>query len=165
MAADIDIQVDASEFKALLAQSKAFDATLATALRRNVRNAAKDVAAHRKADVLSGSYLHNVGLRAAIAAGIGVAVATGKNPGVSITASSKGLRGGRWGDHSAGLVAAWQNAKGFRHPRFGDKSTWYPQTGHRYFWGTFEQDTQAFAAAMQAAMEQARDEMRSAVDG
>jgi hypothetical protein len=124
-----EFRIDTRDLGKLIRDVKRFDPALATALRRNIRIAAKDAADAVKQAVLAGptSGRKDTGLRAGIAAGVKVQVATGaKLNGVYIRATSTRLPAGQ-----AKLVRAY-NKPTFRHPVYG-RGKWVDQPGHPYF--------------------------------
>lgn len=147
----VDLTVRIEHLGRILRDIKAFDGKLATNVRREIRKAGDAAVKAAKAEVLKpapsslgnrGRVTQNfvlrrrrgqqvglrIGLRQGIAAGIGVRVVTGKRTnGVRIVSSGSGLDR----DHKP-MVKAY-NTDRFRHPVFGNRENWEPQSGRPYF--------------------------------
>lgn len=141
--------VDTTSFRALFSRSSQVEPKLRTALRRNIRNAAKGLADEVKAEAQAGQYQTNAGLRSRIASGVKVAILTGANrEGVRITSS--GL-----------LAAGWQSPKGWRHPVFGGNKRVQQFGRPGYFYRTIG----AGAPRVRTAVEQAMAEAVASMGG
>lgn len=148
--APVDVTVRAPDLRRLLADLKEFEPKLATALRRTIRNAGKVAAEDSKRAVLSGPGSGRTGLRAGIAAGIGVRVMTGRSTqGVRIVST-----GSRLPANKKPMVKAYNQAS-FRHPLFGDTRHWYPQQGRPYFGSVIGAHRAQFQRAVQDALDEA----------
>lgn len=141
----VDVRIE--NLGAILRDTKAFDAKLATYIRREIRNAGKAAADDAKAEVLKdppakvrsargflgtrttkSARSYDVGLRRGIAAGIAVRIVTGKRTnGVRIVAGTNRLPAGRK------PMAKAYNTRSFRHPVFGNRRAWVGQAGRPYF--------------------------------
>ncbi len=160
--AGLTVEVDTKDFRTLFSRSSEVAPKLRTALRRNIRSAAKGVAEEVKAEAMqpgmgvehrslfglrrryaAGSG-RSTGLRAGIAASVKVGILTGASrQGVRIT-------------ESAPLGAAWQSARGWRHPTFGDREAWVQQKGHPgYFYRTISAGAPRVQKAVESAMSEA----------
>lgn len=148
---EVDLRI--RDLRQILADLKAVEPKLATALRRNIRDAAK-VAAKASQDevrkppppriVRAGSNRPrpaSKGSREQAAKGIRVQIATGqRTQGVRIVQTQRGF-------------AKAYNAKRFRHPVFDD-GVWVEQQGRPYFGAVIA----AHKKDVQAAIEKALDE-------
>lgn len=150
----VEAHVEIRNLGEILRDVKAFEPKLATALRRNIRNAAKAAADDAKAEVIKGG-ASKTGLRAGIARGIRVSISTGKRTnGVRITSTGAGLDASR-----KPMVKAYNTAT-FRHPTFGDTNNWQQQSGRPYFGSVIA----AHKADVQRGVEQALDEAVRVID-
>jgi hypothetical protein len=141
-----EVQFDPGQFRALMAAIKAFDAKLATKVRRELRRAGDDAVADIKATVQSGPGSGRVGIRAGIAAGTKTTVATSKSAqGVRISSSSSALPAG----HKP-MLRAYNKAE-FRHPVYG-RDTWVSQSGRPFFGVVIKRHEEAMRAAVLAAL-------------
>lgn len=164
-----DIRIDAHEFSRLMREVKDFDAKLATAIRKELRQEGKRVAAKVADEVRSGPPPNDnpavsVGTRRRIADGIGVSIGTsmGKKGGsVRIVASSKALSANR-----KRMTKLWERENGWRHPvyqrdgsgRLGvNRDVWVQQYGRPYFNPTIRGEADALRDAVLRAMKQASD--------
>ena len=158
--AQIDVHVDAGQFKRLFDKSSQVDKKLKTALRRNIRQVAELAADASRLEVtghpggtVSATPTHT-GLRLAIASGITVKVMTGNRAGVTIVASSAQMPAGK-----GSLVRSWEigggSAKGWRHPVFGNTGAWVTQKGHPYFARTIYGRRDLVRTAVESAMSEA----------
>ena len=145
----ITARADVSEFKRLFDKSSQVDKKLMTALRRNIRVAGEKAADASRREVDSGGG-SKTGLRMGIAAGIKVKVMTGARAGVTIVASSAQMPAGK-----ESLVRAWESAKGWRHPVFGNTGAWTVQHGHPYFAKPIFNQRDSVRTAVETAMEEA----------
>ena len=127
MAGD-ELTVKVEHLGEMLRDVKAFDAKLATYVRREIRNSAKTAVVDVQATVRSGPGRTGGGkLRESIARGVRVQISTGKRTnGVRIVSTGAGLSA----DHKP-MVKAYNKAT-FRHPVFG-RNTWADQPGRAYF--------------------------------
>lgn len=134
----VDIQVQVPDFRALMLRAKEFDRALSTNLRREIRNAAKDMRDAMAAEAVAGSYEHETGMRQAVAAGLTVSILTGsaRSAGVVIRATTGALPPGK-----KAMARAWNKQK-WRHPVYvrgedgllhEDRSDWVDEEGHPYF--------------------------------
>jgi hypothetical protein len=175
-----DFRVDAHEFSRLMREVKDFDAKLATAIRKELRQEGKRVAAKVADEVRTGPPPNDnprvtAGTRRRIADGIGVSIGTGmgkKGGSVRIVASGKALPANR-----KRMVRLWEREKGWRHPvyergrdgnltqatqrrlrnRFKKETVWTHQMGRPYFNPTVRGEADEFRAAILRAMKQAAD--------
>lgn len=164
----VDVSVEARQFVELFGKASQVEPKLKTALRRNMRNAAKDIVKAVQAEVtkppLSGGSSRStrrsdemgVGatpLRTAIARGIKQEIRTGANSkavGVAIRASSSSLHGSR-----KKLVRRYDRGE-WKHPVFGDKDiAWVSQKGRPYFGSVISKHKPQMRAAVQKAMDEA----------
>lgn len=157
MAADDTVQVtiDPADFARLVREVRSVDKTLATALRRRIREAAQPAVADVKTRLSGGAYRRDVGLRRGLAAGTKVSIRTGlKTAGVSIVTTAAKLPTGR-----QAMVFAFDKPS-FRHPVFprsGEKQTWAEQKGRPYFGSVLaEHAGQMEQAVGQAVLDAAR---------
>lgn len=175
-AANTVIRVDVAEFTSLLKDVKTFDAALGTELRKSIRAVGKKAADAAKREVLkepkkntgrSGSHAivkkhkgleHSVGtrgLRQAIAAGIRVDIKTGTSAssesGVFIRAHSSQL------GSDAILVRRYNAKNGWRHPVFGNRNVWAPETGRPYFGAVIATFKPQLETAVQVALDRAAE--------
>lgn len=156
--APLEIEVTSPDIRDLLRRAKAFEPRLATALRRNLRTAGKIAVQAVQDEVQTGwpKGKQHTGLRAGIARGVGVDVSTGtsaKRIGVFVVASGKGLPA-----NQKALVRKI-NRDTFKHPVFGNKTSWVVQRGHLYF----DRPIAAKAPKIQSLVEDAMDEALKAM--
>lgn len=153
--AGLTVEVDTKDFRTLFSRSSQVEPKLRTALRRNIRDAAKGVAEEVKAEamgqgVTSARRARSRGLRASIAASVKVGILTGASrQGVRIT-------------EGAPMGAAWQADRGWRHPVFGSRSAWARQVGRP---GYFYRTIGAGAPRVRSAVEDAMNEAVKSLEG
>jgi hypothetical protein len=143
------LDTNVNDFHTLFARSSQVPEKLRAGLRKNIRTAAQVAADAAKREVLqpplhAGSSPRHTGLRQQIADNIKVSVITSAgSPGVVIR--SRGF-----------LSRAYDAAKGWRHPVFGDTAIWATTYGRPYFRdviGTYRgRVTKAVLDAMQDAI-------------
>lgn len=157
MADDITAELDPESLRQVLAEVREFEPKLATALRKNLRVIGGEIVTAMQAEVRSapskGRGSHST--RAEIAAGLGVAVKTGKRrEGVFITGSARKMAPGR-----AAMPRA-MNKNQWRHPIFGT-SVWVSQRGHPYFGKSITPYEEKAAQAIEDALDEALATVRS----
>ncbi|WP_062516489.1 hypothetical protein [Demequina gelatinilytica] len=181
------IQVRGRNLKAELEALKEFDPILARNVRRELREAGKRVIGYMRVEldkeplglvtgvskktryttrkssnrasgisVTRREYVTDVtttgargrgrGSREEIKAGLKVAIQTGRRSGIRI-------RGG-----GSGFAKAY-NTKRFRHPVYGNRSTWVSQAGRPYFGEVITQRREELAQAILAALDAGLEEM------
>jgi hypothetical protein len=159
---------------------KDFDAKLATAIRKELREEGKRVARKVADEVRTGPPPNDnptvtAGTRRRIADGVGVGISTSmgkKGGGVRITTSAKALP-----ENRKRMVKLWEREKGWRHPvyergrdgnltqstrrrlrgGFKKETVWTHQMGRPYFNPTVRGEADEFRAAILRAMKQAAD--------
>lgn len=139
-------RADTAQFKALVGKTSQLDAHLRRALRKRLREAATPAVAAAKQAVLNAPTTGDVstGLRQDIADGIKVSILTGNTAGVVI-------KSGAGNDlHPKSIVRAFDKAKGWRHPVYGN-DVYVNQPGHPYFAAVISK----FRADVTKAVEQA----------
>lgn len=144
--ADLNVSIDAAQFRALVGKSSALEPKLKAALRRKIREAAEPAADAVRVSVMTGRRVKvDRGMRAKIAASVrtNIITATSRSAGVRITAS-------------APLAVAWESTS-WRHPVFGHQ-VWAKQTGRpgwfrEPIWQRREQVRQGVEAAMREALD------------
>lgn len=152
-------KVDVDMFRVLAGKSSALPPKLKAALRKRIRAAAQVAAQDAKNHALlppesQGKSGKSTGLRQEIADGIKVTLMTGNTAGVVIreTASSAA--------HPRSVVVGYGALKGWRHPRFGDKSEWFPQKGRVYFGPVIAKHRNQVSAAVRQAMVEAAQTLK-----
>jgi hypothetical protein len=144
----IRAEFDPATFRDFMAQVKAFDPKLATALRRRLRQAGEETTRDMKGVVGSGD------MRSKIAGGIKTSVATSKSrQGVSIEST-----GNKLGAQRTGMHRAWNKGE-FRHPVFGNKKKWVHQSGNPFFGSTIRRHEDDMREAVLDALNDALKEM------
>lgn len=146
------ITIKGPDLARLLKEMKAVDAKVTTALRKEIRAAAKVAAEDVKRTVLMpppNDAPGSVGTRAAIASGIGVSIGTrASGAKVSITGSSKNLPASR-----KPMLRLYNKPGGWRHPVYartrrasgirgrlgGRQQAWVHQKGRPYFGTVIEE--------------------------
>lgn len=155
--AGMQFSADPQGFRELLKATADFDKVLSRNVRRGIRDASKTVAAKAQAEVRSGSYTADEGLRDGIARGIRVQISTSaRQPGVRIVATGAGLPDGK-----KNMANVWEHDS-FRHPVFGHDA-WVEQPGHRYFFRTIYDNRATVTDAVTKAMQQAATELGASV--
>lgn len=119
MAEGIEFDIDAPDFRTLIAQVREVEPRLATALRRELRRSGDAIIGRQRAEVGSGE------VRDQIAAGLRTRITAGRTR-QSVSIGSSGPRRG-----GASLAKVFER-KRFRHPVFGT-GEWADQDGHPYF--------------------------------
>ena len=164
-----DFRVDAHEFSRLMNELKGFDRKLATQVRKELREAGKDVAAKVAAEVRDNPPPNDnprvtAGTRRKIAAGVGVRIGTsekGKGGSVRIVASAKALPANR-----KRMTKLYEREGGWRHPVFQrdaagklgtDSTVWVQQQGRPYFNPTIRANADVFRRAVETAMRKAAE--------
>lgn len=116
----VRIEVDASEFAALLGKTSKVEAKLKAQLRKDIKTVAEKAALASRQEVSKpplerGKHPQNRHLRQSIASNIKVQIAanSARGAGVVIKAGASGLEGER-----KKLVRAYNSEKGWRHPVF-----------------------------------------------
>ena len=144
--AELNVSVDAAQFRALVGKSSTLEPKLKAALRRKIREQAEPAAAAVRAAVMSGPAVKaDRGMRAKIAASVKTSiVGTGNSAGVRITVQ-------------APMAGAWESKKGWRHPVFGH-DVWAKQSGNpgwfrKSIYSRREQVRQGVEAAMREALD------------
>lgn len=139
-------RADTVQFRALAGKTSKLDANLKRALRKRLREAAAPAVAAAKQAVLNAPTTGDVstGLRQDIADGIKVSLLTGNTAGVAIKS------GANTAAHPHSVVRAFDSAKGWRHPVYGN-DVWVDQPGHPYFVAVISK----FRAEVTKAVEQA----------
>jgi hypothetical protein len=163
-----DFRVDAHEFSRLMREVKDFDRKLATAIRKDLREEGKRVAAKVADEVRTGPPPNDnprvtAGTRRRIADGVRVAIGTGmgkKGGSVRIVAGAKALAPNR-----KRMVKLWERENGWRHPVYqrdgagglSQTDAWVHQQGRPYFNPTIRGETDALRDAVARAMKQAAE--------
>lgn len=158
MAEELSIHLDGPELQRLLRAFAEQDRKVMLATKRAIRDAAKPAAEDVRKAVLSAPASRNVGLRAGIAAGVGIRVADGGRKGatVRIVAAPTHLPANR-----KPMVKVF-NQKSWRHPVFGNRFKWTRQEGHPYFGDVIYGHRDAIRTAIVRAVEQAQTDLRNA---
>lgn len=171
---ELQFVIDGASFTRIMRGAKEFDADLAKATRKRLRDAAKPAIADIKRELLSIPVKRDVGLRRGLAAGTRLSIRTGRRGGVLITTSGAKLPAGKQG------LARVFNQPSFRHPVFahpeGERNArtrgarmrhrlgiskrendwvWVRQSGHPYFHASIERHAEAMREAMMAALDDA----------
>jgi hypothetical protein len=145
----VEIKLDPNDIRAFLAALKRLEPKLATALRRNLRQAGDVAIGEMRSAIMELAATRDYGVRRAIAAGIKTQVMTSqRSNGVRISAS-----GGSLGERRAMLKAL--NSTTFRHPLFGDRDHWYEQQGRPYFGAVLKRHQSQMLDAIMKALEEA----------
>lgn len=158
MAGELSIHLDGPELQRLLKAFAEQDRKVMLATKRAIRDAAKPAAEDVKRTVLSAPGSGRTGLRAGIAAGVGIRINQGGSKGASvrIVATPNRLPANR-----APMVKAF-NQKSFRHPVFGNRFRWVRQEGRPYFGDVIYAHRGAIRTAIVRAVEQAQTDLRNA---
>ncbi len=184
---DVLVEVRGRNLKAELETLKDFDPLLARAVRRKLREAGKRMIGHMKVELdkeplglvtgvkketryttrkssnrasgievtrrqytksvtTSGSRGNSRGGRQAIKDKLKVAIQTGRRSGIRIRGAGDGF-------------AKAYNTKRFRHPVFGDRSTWVEQAGRPYFGEVITDRRNELAQAIVDALDEGLDQM------
>lgn len=161
---DLTFAADPAQFRALMAEIKEFEPSLARALRKNLRKMGGTVADQmkvevRKAPPTGGKSRGRHQSRDQIAAGIGVAIATGKKrQGVFVTGTARRMAAG----HKP-MPRAY-NKKQFRHPVFASSkkrvTRWVSQQGNPYFGRTIKKNEPGIEQSIQDALIEAISTVR-----
>jgi anti-sigma factor RsiW len=146
----IDVQIDPAQFARLMRDVRGFDAELAKAIRRRLRDAADPAVKDVKRRLLSApSHQRTHSLRKALAAGTKLSIRTGAGTaGVSIRTTGAKLPA----DKQA-MVRAFDK-RSFRHRVFG-RDVWKVQPGRPYFGAVLDERKQPMQAAMEHALDDA----------
>jgi hypothetical protein len=166
----IAAELDPKDFKRFMAEIKDFDPALARALRKNLRKIGGEMADKMKTEVKQPPPQQGGGLRRKrdggkargahnsrqeTAAGIGVAVATAKKrQGVFVTGSAKKL------DADRKAFPRAYNKKSWRRRVFGT-NTWVKQNGNPYFGKSIGAVEPRIPTAIEAALAEAAQTVRS----
>lgn len=154
------LSADARLFNELLGKSSQVEPKLKAALRKRLRQVAlaavEDVRAEVKKPPLSRGRGRSTGLRAGIAAGLGVTISTSsRKSGVLIQSKANRMPAAQ-----RGLIRAYNKPGGWRHPTFG-REPWQQQKGRPFFEGPIEAHEpkirQAVLDAMNDAIEHLSD--------
>lgn len=122
----VELKVDPKPFADLVGKSSRLEPRLKAELRKKIRAAATPAANAVKAAAMQpgqtrAAHPRSTGLRARIAGKVRVAISASSN-GAGVRIVSGGP-----------LAAAWESKKGWRHPLFGRRTTYYQQSGNPYF--------------------------------
>ena len=157
MSEDVRVVLDPRSLSTTLRSIKEFSPALATATRRRLRAAGEGIVKDMRSAVTSGRLGGagpSSGMRQGVAAGLKVAVVAGQTrQGINIVAVSDKMPAGK-----AAMVKAW-NSKSFRHPVFGDRSTFVSQAGRPYFGSVIASKKDDMAQAIQLALNDALREI------
>lgn len=141
-------RADTASFRALAGKTSKLAPALKRELRKQIKAAADKAAEDARQTVLNAPVKgdESTGLRQDIAAGIKVTLLTGKTAGVVIKSGAGNQA------HPASVVKAFDNAKGWRHPEWGNRDFWVRQPGHPYFRSVISKHRPEVTAAVEQAM-------------
>lgn len=155
----IEIKLNPAQLAATLKAVKAFSPALATATRKRLRGVGAEIVSAMQVAVMGATGAGPKRLRGkqaphsmrrGIAAGTKMVIVAGTTrQGISIVTSSAKLPPGKFA-----MVKAW-NKPTFRHPVFGDRSTFVQQPGRPYFGSVAMAKKSKVAAAMQQVLDDA----------
>lgn len=155
---DLTAGIDPAELSRLLKDVKAFNKELATATRKRLRTAGeagvKDVQRHlRSGPSKQGKHV----LREGLAKGTKTSIRGGsKTAGVSIVTTGVKLSAAK-----QAMTRAY-NKRSFRHPVGGNRDVWVNQRGRPYFGAVLDEHKPDMQRAMEQALRDAADTIRSA---
>lgn len=157
---DLGITISSPEFHHLFVVARAWDRTLYTNLRKQVREAGKPlVAAVRdEIDRIPSSGRHHRGVRAGLKAGTRASIlaSSARTAGLRIVTTGNRLPAGK-----APLVKA-MNTTSFRHPVFGT-SEYVAQAGRPYFATAILAHRDEVTRRVREAMDDAIDQLAASV--
>lgn len=155
-ASEVEVTIDPRDMSRLLKDARTFDAALAKATRKRLRDAAQEGVQDVKSRLMGRTFRTDAGLARGLAAGTKVSIRTGaRTAGVSIVTTGAKLPA----DKQA-LVRAY-NKPSFRHPVYGNRNAFVNQRGRPYFGAVLDEKKPAMLAAMEAALHDAAETIRA----
>lgn len=151
MAAEEEIRVIMGpEFDRVIIALREVDATLPAQLRKDIRTAVRPLIQRAKARVraIPTHGLKHTGLRAKVAAGVGLRVALGRNAGVRVTTSMPRA-------DMAAIPRGLDSPRGWRHPVYGNQDNWVRQHSIVPGW---------FTETMASGAPEIRDDIEQTID-
>jgi hypothetical protein len=162
MAELIALLANVDSFKELAAAlgREADGKKLQAQLSKNLRKAIEPAKTEAAASLMSMQALdraHEEPLRVAVVAGLGVATRlSGRTTGVRVRSKKVAVRGFR------NAPKRLNNAKGWRHPVYGDRNVWVQQIGKPdWFDGPMKINKPRYRVAVLAAMQESADRIAS----
>lgn len=153
---ELEVTIDPGDMARLLKDARAFDAELAKATRKRLRDAASEGVTDIRHRLMGRTFKTDRGLARGLAAGTKVSIRTGaRTAGVSIVTTGAKLPA----DKQA-MVRAY-NKPSFRHPVHGNRDVWVNQKGRPYFGAVLDEKKPAMLAAMEAALKDAAETIRA----
>lgn len=159
--ADAEIEIRATgarRFRDAAMALRAVDPKLKNALTRRIRAAGRPILQNVRAAVLAtpAKGPRHTGLRRAIAKAATVATSTSRtNPGIRFR-----VPGSRMPSGQKSLPPYLEGYRGnWRHPLFGNRDHWYPQSPHPFFAPTIREHADDFRRAIGEAIDDALDEI------
>lgn len=138
MADALQVQVTSTDLRQLYVDLKAVEGNLRVELRKGITAAAKPIVAAVQREASWSSRIP-----AAVKAKTSFAA---KSAGVAITVDSRKAPEGRPLENAG-------NTGTFRHPVFGDTTSWVAQTAHPFFWAGVKNADSQIETAMEAVMD------------
>jgi hypothetical protein len=153
---EVEVRLDPKDLGRLLREAKEFAPELAKATRKRLRDVAGEGVTDVRRRLMGRTFHHDTGLASGLAAGTKVSIRTGANTaGVSIVTTGTKLPAGK-----QPMVRAY-NKRTFRHPVFGNRNVWVTQRGRPYFGAVLDERKSSMLQAMEAALREAAETIRT----